>query len=69
MEDRSRDSSCRKRAGVTVLRRSNGVVVEVKQSEIEERTMSKISAMPVGLASNLSPEQHADLLVHPRSLE
>jgi putative heme-binding domain-containing protein len=57
------------RADATVIRESNGVQRELKKSEIATRQMQKQSAMPEGLAANLTPEQLADLLAYLQSLK
>jgi putative membrane-bound dehydrogenase-like protein len=57
------------RADATVIRESNGVQRELKKEDIETRAMQKQSAMPDGLASNLTPEQLADLLAYLQSLK
>jgi putative membrane-bound dehydrogenase-like protein len=57
------------RADATVIRESDGVQRELKKTEIESRTMQKTSAMPEGLAANLTPEQLADMIAYLRSLK
>jgi putative membrane-bound dehydrogenase-like protein len=57
------------RADATVIRESNGVQRELKKTEIASRQMQKQSAMPEGLAANLTPEQLADLLAYLQSLQ
>jgi putative membrane-bound dehydrogenase-like protein len=57
------------RADATVIRESDGVQRELRKAEIESRTMQKTSAMPDGLAANLTPEQLADLIAYLRSLK
>jgi putative heme-binding domain-containing protein len=57
------------RADATIIRESNGVQRELKKSEIATRQMQKQSAMPEGLAANLTPEQLADLLAYLQSLK
>jgi putative heme-binding domain-containing protein len=57
------------RADATVVRQSDGVPVELKKADIELRTMQKLSAMPEGLAANLTPEQLADLIAYLQSLK
>jgi putative membrane-bound dehydrogenase-like protein len=57
------------RAASILLRETNGVQREITRTDIESRAMLKISAMPEGLASNLTPAQLADLLAYLQSLE
>ena len=57
------------RADATVIRESNGVQLELKKADIESRIMQKLSAMPEGLAANLTPEQLADLIAYLQSLK
>ncbi|MBN9118650.1 MAG: CotH kinase family protein [Planctomycetes bacterium] len=57
------------RADATVIRESIGVQRELKKDEIASRVMQKQSAMPEGLAANLTPEQLADLLAYLQSLK
>ena len=57
------------RADATVIREANGVERELKKEEIETRAMQKQSAMPDGLATNLTPEQLADLIAYLQSLK
>ncbi len=57
------------RADATVIREPGGVQRELKKSDIEERVMQKSSAMPDGLAANLTPEQVADLIAYLQSLK
>jgi putative membrane-bound dehydrogenase-like protein len=57
------------RADATVIRESNGIQRELKKDEIESRVMQKQSAMPDGLAANLTPEQLADLIAYLQSLQ
>jgi putative heme-binding domain-containing protein len=57
------------RADATVIRESNGVQRELKKEEITTRVMQKQSAMPDGLAANLTPEQLADLIAYLQSLK
>jgi len=57
------------RADATIIRESNGVQRELKKSEIATRQMQKQSAMPEGLAANLTPEQLGDLLAYLQSLK
>ena len=56
------------RADATVLREANGVQRVLKKDEIALRTMQKQSAMPDGLAANLTPDQLADLMAYLQSL-
>jgi putative membrane-bound dehydrogenase-like protein len=55
------------RADATVVRKSDGVQVVIKKTEIESRTVLKVSAMPEGLVANLTPEQLADLIAYLQS--
>jgi putative membrane-bound dehydrogenase-like protein len=57
------------RADAIVIRETNGVERELIRANIESRGMLKISAMPEGLASNLTPAQLADLLTYLQSLD
>jgi putative heme-binding domain-containing protein len=57
------------RALAIVLSEPSGVARELVRADIESRTMLKTSAMPKGLASNLTPAQLADLLAYLQSLE
>ena len=57
------------RADATVIRTSEGVPQELKKADIESRAMQKLSAMPDGLAANLTPEQIADLIAYLQSLK
>ena len=57
------------RADAVVIREATGVQRELVRSNIENRTMLKTSAMPEGLAGNLTPTQLADLLAYLQSLE
>jgi putative heme-binding domain-containing protein len=57
------------RADATVIRESNGVQRELKKTEVATRVMQKVSAMPEGLAANLTPEQLSDLIAYLQSLK
>ncbi len=57
------------RADATVIRESTGVQRELKKEEIASRVMQKQSAMPEGLAANLTPDQLADLIAYLQSLK
>jgi putative membrane-bound dehydrogenase-like protein len=57
------------RADATVIRESNGIQRELKKAEIATRVMQKQSAMPEGLAANLTPDQLADLIAYLQSLK
>ena len=57
------------RADATVIRESTGVQRELKKDEIATRVMQKQSAMPEGLAANLTPDQLADLIAYLQSLK
>jgi putative heme-binding domain-containing protein len=51
-----------------LLREASGVLRELKRSEVENRVQQPLSAMPEGLAANLTPEQLADLIAYLQSL-
>ena len=57
--------------GATVIqvRESSGALRELKRSDIEERRRQESSAMPDGIAGNLTPEQLADLVAYLQSLD
>ena len=55
-------------ADALVLREANSVRHELKRTEIEAQTQQKVSAMPEGVAANLTAEQLADLLAYLQSL-
>ena len=57
------------RANSTVIREANGTQHEIMKSNVKERLMQKLSAMPEGLTANLTPEQLADLLAYLQSLK
>jgi putative heme-binding domain-containing protein len=57
------------RADATVIRESNGVQRKLTKNEIASRIMQKPSAMPEGLAANMTPEQLADLVAYLQSLK
>ncbi len=50
------------------VRESSGALRELKRSDIEERRRQEASAMPEGIAANLTPEGLADLVAYLRSL-
>jgi putative membrane-bound dehydrogenase-like protein len=56
-------------AAVVQIREPTGLPRELKQSQIESREIQKQSMMPDGLASNLTPEQLADLIAYLQSLK
>jgi putative membrane-bound dehydrogenase-like protein len=56
-------------ANVILIRDILGVQRELKRDNIESRVMQKQSAMPEGLASNLTPQQLADLIAYLQSLK
>jgi len=56
-------------ADAILIREANGVQRELRRSEIESRDQQKISAMPEGLAANLTPMQLADLLAYLQSVK
>lgn len=51
------------------VRESSGVLHELKRSDIEERRRQESSAMPDGIAGNLTPGQLADLVAYLQSLD
>ncbi len=53
------------RASTTLIRETNGV----QREDIEMRQMQKMSAMPEGVVSNLTPGQLADLIAYLESLK
>ncbi len=56
--------------GSTVqVRETSGSLRELKRSDIEERRRQESSAMPEGVAANLTPEELADLVAYLRSLD
>ena len=55
-------------ASAVQVRESSGALRELKRSDIEERRRQEPSAMPEGIAANLTPEQLADLVAYLRSL-
>ena len=55
-------------ASTVQIRESSGALRELKRSEIEERRRQEASAMPEGIAANLTPEGLADLVAYLRSL-
>ncbi len=55
-------------ASTVQIRESSGALRELKRSDIEERRRQEPSAMPEGIAANLTPEQLADLVAYLRSL-
>jgi putative heme-binding domain-containing protein len=57
------------RASAISVRESSGAQRELKRSEIEERKPQQTSAMPEGIAANLTPEGLADLVAYLRSLD
>ncbi len=50
------------------IRESSGALHELKRSDIAERRRQETSAMPEGIAANLTPEGLADLVAYLRSL-
>ncbi len=56
-------------AAAVLIREGNGVQRELKRDQIEQRQQQKASAMPEGLAANLTPGQLADLLAYLQSLK
>ena len=55
-------------ASTVQVRESSGALRELKRSDIEERRRQETSAMPEGIAANLTPEGLADLVAYLRSL-
>src|SRR5262245_55520873 len=55
-------------ADVVLVREATGVQRELKRADIESRAIQKLSAMPDGIVSNLTPEQLADLIAYLESL-
>ena len=55
-------------ASTVQIRESSGVLSALNRSDIEERQRQESSAMPEGVAGNLTPEQLADLVAYLRSL-
>jgi putative heme-binding domain-containing protein len=55
-------------ASTIQVRESSGALRELKRSDIEERRRQETSAMPDGIAANLTPEGLADLVAYLRSL-
>jgi putative heme-binding domain-containing protein len=55
-------------ASTVQVRESSGALRELKRSDIEERRRQETSAMPEGIAANLTPEELADLVAYLRSL-
>ena len=51
------------------VRESSGLLRELKKADIEERRRLESSAMPEGIAWNLTPEQLADLVAYLESLD
>ncbi len=56
-------------AAAVKIRELTGVARELKRAAIEARQRQSQSAMPEGVANNLTPEQLADLVAYLRSLE
>ena len=56
-------------AAVVQIRESSGILHELKRADIEERRRQESSAMPEGIAGNLTPEQLADLVAYLQSLD
>ena len=53
----------------TLMREASGVQRELKHADIALRQQQKQSAMPEGLAANLTPDQLADLIAYLQSLK
>jgi putative heme-binding domain-containing protein len=56
-------------AAIVQIRDPSGALHELKRGEIEERRRQESSAMPEGIAGNLTPEQLADLVAYLQSLD
>jgi putative heme-binding domain-containing protein len=56
-------------ADTVLIREANGVQRELKRTSIEAKIQQMVSAMPEGLAANLTPEQLANLLAWLQSLK
>ena len=56
-------------ASFVSVRDSSGELRELKRSDIEQRRRQEMSAMPEGIAANLTPEGLADLVAYLRSLD
>jgi putative heme-binding domain-containing protein len=55
-------------AATIQIRESSGDLHELKRAELEERRRQDASAMPEGVAGNLTPDQLADLVAYLQSL-
>lgn len=55
-------------AATIQIREPSGDLQELKRADIEERRRQGPSAMPEGVAGNLTPEQLADLVAYLQSL-
>jgi putative membrane-bound dehydrogenase-like protein len=55
-------------ASVVQIRESSGTLHELKRADVEERRRQESSAMPEGIAGNLTPDQLADLVAYLQSL-
>jgi putative membrane-bound dehydrogenase-like protein len=55
-------------ASTVRIRESSGALHELKRADIEERRRQESSAMPEGIAANLTPDGLADLVAYLRSL-
>jgi putative membrane-bound dehydrogenase-like protein len=55
-------------ASAVQIRESSGALSELKRSDIQERRRQEASAMPEGIAANLTPEGLGDLVAYLRSL-
>jgi putative membrane-bound dehydrogenase-like protein len=56
-------------AAVVQIRESSGALRELKRADIEKRHRQESSAMPEGIAGNLTPEQLADMVAYLQSLD
>jgi putative heme-binding domain-containing protein len=55
-------------ADAVLIRETTGVPRVLQRAEIESRAQQKLSAMPEGLAANLTPEELADLIAYLQSV-
>lgn len=56
-------------ADAVLIREASGVQRELKRLDIEQRVQQQQSAMPDGLAANLTPDQLSDLIAYLQSLQ
>ena len=57
------------RADAVLIREASGMQRELKRLDIEQRVQQQQSAMPDGLAANLTPDQLSDLIAYLQSLQ